>query len=264
MVKGVLERLLRGELSLLEAERMIKGMLNVEVVDSIARLDVWREARRKVPEIILAPGKPVGLVAELAIKMAEATGRSLVSKAKPEHLAEVLKRLSEGYEAKLYEASGLIVVKKAGFQVEGGGRVGLLTGGVADVGVAEEVEVVAREMGCEVYKFTDVGVANLARLREAVAKLWEADVDVVVVAAGREGALASVVASLVEVPVIGVPVSTGEGLGGRGVAALFSMLQSCSLGLAVVNIDGGVAAGVVASLIANRASKFRAVKKSST
>ena len=257
MVKEVLERLVRGELSLHEAERLIRGLLSVEVVEGLARLDVWREARRSVPEIILATGKPVGVVVQLAARMARTAGRALVSKAGPEHLKGVVEELGEGYEAKLYEASRLLVVKKPGFSVGRGGRVGILAGGVADAGVVEEVEVVAREMGCEVFKSMDVGVAGLNRLREALSMLWEADVDVIVVVAGREGALASVVAGLVDVPVIGVPTSMGEGLGGGGIAALLSMLQACPLGLAVVNIDSGVNAGVVAALIARRVGVVR-------
>ena len=102
-----------------------------------------------------------------------------------------------------------------------------------------------------------MGIAGFHRVISAVKKLKEADVDVVVVVAGMEGALPSVIASLIDVPVIGVPTSVGYGAGAGGQAALLSMLQSCPLGLAVVNIDNGVNAGVIAALIARRVGIFR-------
>jgi hypothetical protein len=123
--------------------------------------------------------------------------------------------------------------------------------------VAEEAKVIAKEMGCTVYSTYDVGVAGIHRLLEPLKEALSNDVDVIVVVAGREGALASVVSGLVDVPVIAVPTSNSYGFGEKGLSALMAMLQSCSLGLAVVNIDSGVAAGTVATLIANRAAKFR-------
>jgi len=115
----------------------------------------------------------------------------------------------------------------------------------------------AEEMGCEVKVAYDVGVAALHRALAAVREALEWGADVIVVAAGREAALASLVASLVDVPVVGLPVSVGYGFGGGGLSALASMLQSCPLGLAVVNIDAGVAAGAFAALIANRVARAR-------
>ncbi|RLG70055.1 MAG: hypothetical protein DRO11_06775, partial [Methanobacteriota archaeon] len=121
-------------------------------------------------------------------------------------------------------------------------------------------KMVAEEMGCKVFTAYDVGVAGIHRLFSELRKLILEDVDVLVVVAGREGALPSVVAGLVDMPVVAVPTSTGYGMGEKGVSALLAMLQSCPLGLAVVNIDGGVPAGVVAAMIANRAAKFRSPK----
>jgi hypothetical protein len=112
-------------------------------------------------------------------------------------------------------------------------------------------------MGCEVSTSYDVGVAGIHRLFPPLREMIERDVDVIVVVAGMEGALPSVVSGLVDVPVIGVPTSVGYGFGDRGIGALTAMLQACSLGLAVVNIDSGVAAGVMAVLIANRAARSR-------
>ncbi len=112
-------------------------------------------------------------------------------------------------------------------------------------------------MGCEVLTAYDVGIAGIHRMLTSLKEVILKDVDVLIVVAGREGALPSIIAGLVDVPVIGVPTSIGYGLGQGGISALTAMLQSCSLGLAVVNIDGGVAAGSIATLIANRIAKYR-------
>ena len=152
----------------------------------------------------------------------------------------------------------MVVVKKRGFVISpSGGKIGILTAGTSDIPVAEEAKLIAQEMGCTVFSTYDVGVAGLHRLLEPLKEVLSNDVDVIVVVAGREGALASVVSGLVDVPVIAVPTSNSYGFGSKGVSALMAMLQSCSLGLAVVNIDAGVAAGAMATLIANRAAKFR-------
>ena len=118
----------------------------------------------------------------------------------------------------------------------------------------EEALAVAREMGVSVKSFHDVGVAGVHRLAAPLEELREFDPDVLIVAAGMEGALPSVVSGLVPVPVIGLPTSTGYGLGGDGTAAILGMLQTCSPGLSVVNVDNGVGAGATAALIANRAA----------
>ncbi len=127
------------------------------------------------------------------------------------------------------------------------GKVGILAAGTADIPVAEEARVVALEMGCAVICEYDVGVAGIHRLFPCLEKM--VDVDAFVVAAGREGTLPAIVAGLVDSPVIGLPVSTGYGLGGGGLAALYSMLQSCSV-LTVVNVDAGFVAGAFAAKIA--------------
>ncbi|MEM4626917.1 MAG: AIR carboxylase family protein, partial [Ignisphaera sp.] len=127
--------------------------------------------------------------------------------------------------------------------------------------VAEEAKTIVMERGCRVVTLYDVGIAGLHRVLEAVKRLKEEDVDVAIVVAGMEGALPSIVASLLDVPVIGVPTSVGYGIGGGGVSALYSMLQACPLGLAVVNIDNGINAGIVASLIGRRVSLYRSKRQ---
>ena len=133
-----------------------------------------------------------------------------------------------------------------------GGKVGIIAAGTSDIGIAEEARLVCESMNCNSISSYDVGIAGLHRIFPVLKQFVEAEVDVIVVVAGMEGALASIVSSIADVPVIGVPTSIGYGYGEKGVAALASMLQSCSLGLTVVNIDNGVGAGAAAANIASR------------
>jgi NCAIR mutase (PurE)-related protein len=152
----------------------------------------------------------------------------------------------------------MVVLKRPSFAPPpSGGRVAVLTAGTSDVPYAEEAEVIATEMGCEVFSAYDVGVAGIHRLAEPLQAIRKRRADVVVVAAGMDGALPSVVSGLVDVPVIGLPTPIGYGLGGGGVAALLTMLQTCSPGLTVVNIGNGIGAGATAALIANRVAAAR-------
>lgn len=134
------------------------------------------------------------------------------------------------------------------------GTVGIVSAGTSDLPAAEEAAAVCRAMGCSVSMVTDVGVAGLHRLFEPLKAMLDRGVEAIIVAAGMDGALPSVIAGLVDVPVVGLPTAVGYGMGGNGEAALLSMLQTCAPGLAVVNIDNGVGAGAMAALIARRAA----------
>ena len=160
------------------------------------------------------------------------------------------------YEVFVHQEARSLVVRTTvvSHQVRTGGRVGILTAGTSDVSVASEAAVIAQELGCEVMEARDVGVAGLHRLVQPLERLAEWDAHVIIVAAGMDGALPSVVAGLVPVPVIGLPTSVGYGYGAAGTGALMTMLQSCAPGLVVVNIDNGVGAGVAAAKIANLAA----------
>ena len=151
-------------------------------------------------------------------------------------------------------ARTIIVEKPDHSIVPSGGVIAILSAGTGDLPVAEEAKVTAEVMGCKVLTFYDVGVAGIHRLVEPLKAILEQEVSAVVVVAGMEGALPSVVRGLLPIPVIGVPTSVGYGYGAKGEAALMSMLQSCSPGLTVVNIDNGFGAGATAALIANRVS----------
>lgn len=220
----------------------------MKVLD-VGNLDLVREARTGIPEVILAEGKRDEDLVEVVTAFARSTGRVLVSRLAPERVP-LLSHLS-GFH---YDARARLAVVGNTPVTPRGGRVLVLAAGTADVSVAEEARLVAQEMGCETRHHYDVGVAGIHRLFPALDDApWA---DTIIVVAGREGALAPVVAGLVDRPVIGVPVSVGYGMGGRGEAALMSMLQSCSP-LTVVNIDAGFVGGACAAQIANRVASAR-------
>jgi NCAIR mutase (PurE)-related protein len=155
--------------------------------------------------------------------------------------------VDQGFKLDYNKKAGILVVKNRTVKIMG--KIGIITAGTSDIGVAEEARVVAEEAGCQVFTAYDVGVAGIHRLFSHVRKMLEEDVKVIIVVAGMEGALPSVVAGLVDVPVLGVPTSVGYGVGEGGFTALYAMLQSCAPGIAVVNIDNGFGAGVFAATI---------------
>jgi hypothetical protein len=257
MLREVLEKLVKGQISVDEAEKLLR-IFAIEEIGNLARIDVGREFRKGIPEVILAEGKKPENVVELALRMLNQSGRVIISRAGKEQIDTIRRATPDDAFLQVNNSAGIVVIKKKGFEVKRtGGKVGILTAGTSDISVAEEAKVVAEEMGCEVITAYDVGIAGVHRLFSPLKEVIAKDVDVIIVVAGREGALPSVVAGLVNIPVIAVPTSVGYGLGEKGVSALMAMLQACSLGIAVVNIDGGVAAGAIAALIADRVAKAR-------
>lgn len=256
-LKDILEKTAKGELTVDEAEKLVR-VLAVAELEGVAKIDFNREQRKGIPEIVLAENKTAVDVVEITLRMLSESGRVIVSRCSKEHVQALKDALPSQAILQVNEKARMVVVKKEGFSVKStGGKIGILTAGTSDIPVAEEARVVSEEMGCDVCTSYDLGVAGIHRLLGPLKDLITRDVDVIVVVAGREGALCSVVAGLVNVPVIAVPTSNSYGFGEKGVSTLMAMLQSCSLGLAVVNIDAGVAAGAVATLIANRVAKFR-------
>jgi len=255
-VRDVLRRLVAGELSEDDALSEIRR-LQLDELDGRARLDLGRYLRRGVPEVVLAPGKSPEEAAKLVVAMARKQGQGLISRMSPAHETALrAEAAAAGLEVVLTQGSARVL--RGGFtDVVTGGKVGILTAGTSDVPVAEEARMVAVACGCDTRLEADLGVAGLHRFVGPLAATLEWHADVIVVAAGMDGVLPGLVAGLVDVPVIGLPVSTGYGHGGAGEAALGTMLQSCSTGLLVVNIDNGVGAGAAAALIATRAAQGR-------
>ena len=224
-----------------------------------ARPDFERADRKGVPEVIMADCKSPEQALAIARSFLERTGRAILSRVPPALEERLAAEFAAGYDLAWHPAARMAVVRTADHvRPATGGRVGVITAGTSDVPIAQEAALLCEEMGCTVSQVYDVGVAGLHRLFEPLRHLLhEAQVDVLIVAAGMDGALPSVVSGLVDVPVIGLPTSVGYGLGGRGEAALYSMLQTCAPGLAVVNIDNGVGAASIAALIANRTAAAR-------
>ncbi|HXA43485.1 MAG TPA: nickel pincer cofactor biosynthesis protein LarB [Candidatus Solibacter sp.] len=253
-MKEILERLLAGEFSVDEALRALDAE-RVEQVGELARLDPDRMRRKGVPEVVLASGKTPELTAELALRLLEVTGVALVSRVSAEHDAALAAAAPKGVIIDIFGSGRRL--RTADLAEPVSGAIGILTGGSSDVDVAEEARMVAETMGVRVLRAYDVGVSALHRLAEPLEAMVEAGVDALVVAAGMEGALPTVVGGLVSAPVVAVPTSTGYGAGGNGLAALLSMLQTCSPGVTLVNIDNGVGAGAAAALIALRVHAAR-------
>ena len=221
------------------------------------RADAGREQRKGVPEVIFGETKAVPQIIAMAQTLLDGSGRAIISRVQPEAMVS-LRAAFQAYAVNVREAARAMVIYKPDYvRRSTGGHVGIISAGTSDIPVAEEAALIAEEMGCRVTCIYDVGVAGLHRLIEPLRNLLSTEVDAIIVAAGMDGALPSVVTGLVPVPVIGLPTSIGYGLGGKGVAALLAMLQTCAPGLTVVNIDNGVGAGSTAALIANRVAQAR-------
>ena len=251
-LRGILDAVASGALSPSAAADQLGGG-EVRYLDDFAVLDLGRSSRKGVPEMIYARGKTPEQVARICEAFLISHDRVIVSNPSSEHRAKIESFLPN---ETLREAGRSLVVG-AGETQPSGGRVAALCAGTSDLPVLEEAVAVVREMGVEVMSFHDVGVAGIHRLAEPLRDLRGFDPDALIVAAGMEGALPTVISALVDVPVVGLPTSTGYGLGGDGTAAILGMLQSCSPGLSVVNVDNGVGAGATAALISNRAAHSR-------
>ena len=221
------------------------------------RPDIGREFRKGAPEVIFGETKEMSQILAMAHSLLAGTGRVIISRLRPEAIAPLQSAFHE-YVVRVHDAARAMVIHSPDYiRAYTGGHVGIISAGTSDIPVAEEAALIAEEMGCRITSIYDVGVAGLHRLLVPLRDLLADNVDVIIVAAGMDGALPSVVAGLVPVPVIGLPTSIGYGLGGKGVAALLSMLQTCAPGMSVVNIDNGVGAGITAALIANRVAHAR-------
>ena len=220
-------------------------------------LDTDREARTGVPEVVFAPGKSAPQIIAAARGLLESRGRAIVSRLAPEHIAALDDAFGDATVA-VGEGMRTAKISVPGYTEQpSGGQVGIITAGTSDLPVADEAAVIAAAMGCETRIVADVGVAGLHRLLRPLAALQAWGAHALIVVAGMDGALPSVVAGLSDVPVIGLPTSTGYGAGGRGEAALLAMLQTCAPGLVVVNIDNGIGAGVAAARIASQSAAAR-------
>jgi len=253
-LKKILEDLKTGKHTIEEAEKLVRANL-IEEVGSFAKLDVFRKIRTGVPEVILAENKSSDALIEIILSFLEKNQFAVISRYKENQKQRIIEEFSKEskYIVEIHDLARMIVIKYNKFQFQKkGGLIGIITAGSSDIPVAEEARIIAEIMGCETISSYDLGIAGFHRIFGPLSEMVKKGVHVIIVCAGMEGTLPGVVAALVDVPVIGVPVSVGYGLGEKGKGALTTMLQSCSPGLLVVNIDNGFGAGASAALIANK------------
>jgi len=245
-VAELLRRVKSGELDIQDAVREVRNFLFEDI--GFAKLDHHRVLRQGFPEVIFCEGKSLEQIVAIAQRLQARGGTILASRATPEQYQALRQALPE---AVYYEQARLISFGDPPPQPPPDARpVLVVTAGTADIPVAEEAAVTAQMTGARVERLWDVGVAGIHRLLRHRALLDEAEV--IIVVAGMEGALASVVGGLVDKPVIAVPTSVGYGASFDGLAALLAMLSSCAAGVAVVNIDNGFGAGYFAGMLVRR------------
>ena len=251
-MKEILERLVSGELNIDEAETLLKADSILEF-DEIAKFDNKRCERTGFPEAIFSPSKDYEDLLVIVKKYLENNDEDLIiTKLSQKRYEKILADFGENSLIFDYnKRAQILVIRKEEKIKEKIAKVGIITAGTSDINIAEEAKVIVEEGGCEAITSYDIGVAGIHRLFPQIAHMVKEGVRVFIVCAGMEGALPSVVAGLVDVPVIGVPTSVGYGVGEGGRVALDAMLQSCAPGIAVVNIDYGFGAGVFALTIVN-------------
>ncbi|NHJ02420.1 MAG: nickel pincer cofactor biosynthesis protein LarB [Candidatus Heimdallarchaeota archaeon] len=254
-LESILRDLEEGKISFDEAKLELR-LFRLEFVEEEAQVDIARSVRKGIPEVIYAEKKPPNTVINIVNRVLTTEPAVLLSRVLSEHIEAIKNNLPiEKYDlhiAPKFEPYTVIIANKGHIFPMSEKKIGLLTAGTSDIPIAEEVKGISKLMGVSVVQFNDVGVAGVHRLFNPLKKMITEKVSAIVVIAGMEGALPTIVSGLVDIPVIGVPSSTGYGYGGKGVGALMTMLQSCSPGLVVVNIDNGINAGATAALIAKQ------------
>ncbi len=240
-IESVLRRLSNGSISVLDALEELRSLPFDDM--HFAKIDTHRELRKGIPEAIFTPGKTKKQIFEIATRTLS-RGDDAVFTRVPEALMKDL-RAKLGRKAALYPEARMVAVNVQPRKKTG--KVLVVTGGTSDIPVAEEAAVTCELLGCEVRRIYDVGVAGIHRLTSNRKEFDKADV--LIVLAGMEGALPSVVSGMTRRPVIAVPTSVGYGASFSGIAALLCMLSSCSAGIGVVNIDNGYGAGALATVI---------------
>jgi len=243
-LRKLLEQIQNGDLPIDEAMCRLRALPFEDL--GFAKLDTHRHLRTGFPEVVFCQGKTTEQVVAIVQRLRQRNGTVLATRAAPEQAEAIREAVPQ---AVYHECARLIVVSPVPLRT-GVPPIPVVTAGTADIPVAEEAAATAEAMGWPVNRIFDAGVAGLHRLLSHTQALFEARV--IVVVAGMEGALASVVGGLVACPVIAVPTSVGYGASFQGLAALLSMLNSCAAGVSVVNIDNGFGAGYLAAMISGQ------------
>jgi len=240
-LQSILARVEAGELSAADALALLGEGEEADI--GFAKIDLARRHRRGLPEVIFCPGKTPEQVAEIVGVMREKGQNVLATRAEP----DLFERVHAVHADAVYHEQARCITLDVAPLPPPAGLVAIVSGGTSDIPVAEEAALAAERMGARVERVFDVGVAGLHRLIRHLDMLRTARA--IVVVAGMEGALPSVVGGLVDRPIIAVPTSIGYGTGIQGIAPLLAMLNSCVPGIAVVNIDNGFGAGVAVAMI---------------
>ncbi len=240
-LKRLFEQVRTGKLSPDDAVQELRHLPFEDL--GFAKVDHHRSLRAGMPEVIFGPGKQPRHLAEIFSRLAKRGNNVLATRVSPEHVRAVRKKF---HKAESNDVARTLVLRQKDEKL-GKGRIAIVCAGTSDVPVAEEAAVTAELMGNDVARIYDVGVAGIHRLLAHKTDL--ADARVLVVCAGMEGALPSVVGGLVGVPVIAVPTSVGYGASFGGLTALLAMMNSCASNVTVVNIDNGFGAAYVATMI---------------
>ena len=251
-MKDILEKLVDGKINVREAESLLKADTILEF-DDIAKFDNNRRNRTGFPEAVFSPSKDYEDLLVIIERYLENNDEDLIiTKLSEDRYERILNDLGKNSFIFDYnKRAQILVIRKEEKLKEKIAKIGIITAGTSDINIAEEARVIIEEGGCEAITSYDIGIAGIHRLFPQIAHMVNEGVRVFIVCAGMEGALPSVVAGLVDVPVIAVPTSVGYGVGEGGRVALDAMLQSCAPGIAVVNIDNGFGAGVFALTIVN-------------
>jgi hypothetical protein len=252
----ILESLKSGKLTVPNARKLL-SLYSLEKIEDFAKIDTGRKYRRGIPEVIFAENKQYNEIKKIVRRVLKKSNSILISRLKKNDYKKILEFSKKNkLNKEIGKNSTSILIYKKPLQ-KNKGKVGILSAGTSDIAVAEEARLMCEAMNCKCYCSYDVGVAGIHRVLPVLKEFIKNEVDSIIVVAGMEGALATFVSSSVDIPVIGIPTSVGYGYGEKGVAALASMLQSCALGLAVVNIDNGIGGGAIAASIANSSSRKR-------
>lgn len=256
-LEDILKSLKSEKMSVSKAKKLL-SLYSIQKIENIAKLDIGRKHRRGIPEVIFGENKKIEEIKKIIQKILKNTNSVLISRVNKKDYRKLIEFIrKKNLKTRIGKNSTSILIYKKPLK-KLGGKVGIVTAGTSDIGVAEEARLMCEVMNCTCICSYDVGIAGMHRIFPILKDFTKNDIDAIIVVAGMEGALATLVSSLVDVPVIGVPTSIGYGYGEKGIAALASMLQSCALGLSVVNIDNGIGAGAIASNIANRANRKKA------
>ncbi len=240
-IEKVLADLSRGNCTIAQALEQLKTLPYEDL--KFAKLDRHRELRKGIPEAIYSPGKTDRQLVQIASRTLKREDGAVFTRMTRAQYDLLRKEL--GPSVRWYPEARIVTVGVG--RRKGKGRVLVVTAGTSDIPVAEEAAVTCELLGCKVDRLYDVGVAGMHRLTSNMKQFESADV--IIVLAGMEGALPSVVAGLTSKPVVAVPTSVGYGASFEGMAALLGMLSSCSSGIGVVNIDNGFGAGALAAVI---------------